>query len=243
MNGGADIFYEYNFEKLAVQRFAGKDVEITIEVYKMRGPAQAFGIYTTNRDGKHPPSIGRQATYQTGFLSFWQDSYYVRMFSGSETFENDLITIGQAMSQKLPQGGKFPDILSALPPEIADSDSVTCIYGKIALNNAYFLSHENVLSIEPGIEAVAYAVDPKKETGKIIIVRYPDTQKAYAAFQKLSTSSIIKNGNVQDTIYSGQSRRGYAAAKLANDYLVLAMDLENRETVIKTLNQLPHGKG
>ena len=243
MNGGADIYIEYQFEQLAVQQFAGKDGTITIELYKMGTPAQAFGIYTTNRVGKHPPSIGQEATYRVDFLSFWQDSYYVRIFSDSETLQTDMLTLGQKISQKLPQGGQPPDILSVLPPEIADLDSVNCIYGKIALNNAYFLSHKNVLSLETGVEAVTYTVDPKTETGQVIIVRYPDAKRAYTVFQELSQSKVIKNGKSQNMIYSGQSRRGFAGAKQENEYLVLAMDLENREVVLNILNRLSYKKG
>jgi len=97
--------------------------------------------------------------------------------------------------------------------------------------------------LETGVEAVTYTVDPKTETGQVIIVRYPDAKRAYTVFQELSQSKVIKNGKSQNMIYSGQSRRGFAGAKQENEYLVLAMDLENREVVLNILNRLPYKKG
>lgn len=240
MNGGADIYFEYQFEQLAVRQFNIKEATVTVEIYKMGSPEQSFGIYTIDRAGEHPPAIGRDATQRSGFLSFWQNAYYVRIFSDADIPQSDMATIGRKISQKLPQGGQRPDLLAVLPPDVAESDRVIYFYGKIALNNTSFLSHENVLSWGPGVEAVTYTVDPQSGTGQAFIVHYPDADKASAAFNKLTQSGIIKKGNLQAMIYDGQSRRGFAGAKHAGEYIVLALDLSNQESVFKILNQLPY---
>jgi hypothetical protein len=240
MNGGADIYFEYQFEQLAVRQLRLVAATVTIEIYKMAGPAQAFGIYSTDRVGEHPPAIGRDATQRPGFLSFWQGSCYVRIFSDADMAQSKILNIGQKISQKLPRDGQRPDILVALPPETAESDRVIFFYGTIALNNAYFLSHENVLSLGEGIEAVTYTIDAQSGAGQVVVVRYPDSERASASFNKLTQSGLMKNGERQAMIYTGQSRRGFAGARQSDRYLVLVMDLVNREAVVNTLNQLPY---
>lgn len=46
MNGGADIYLEYGFDKLRVEEFSGEGENIKLELFKMHDPLSAFGIYS-----------------------------------------------------------------------------------------------------------------------------------------------------------------------------------------------------
>ena len=83
MNGGAELYYEYNFEQICVQRYQTAHGEATVEIYQMDLPENAYGIYTFDTKGEHP-SIGQDATYERGLLGFWKGRYFVRVFAESE---------------------------------------------------------------------------------------------------------------------------------------------------------------
>lgn len=46
MNGGADLYLEYGFVELRVQEFEIEDEMLKAEIYRMKNPASAFGIYS-----------------------------------------------------------------------------------------------------------------------------------------------------------------------------------------------------
>lgn len=49
INGGADVYLEYGFDKLLVQEAVIRSYKITINIYRMKSPEAAFGIYSINK--------------------------------------------------------------------------------------------------------------------------------------------------------------------------------------------------
>ncbi|MBI1937157.1 MAG: hypothetical protein HYS25_03445 [Ignavibacteriales bacterium] len=48
INGGADIFLEYGFDKLMLQEIEWQNFKFKIELYRMNDPKSAFGIYSVS---------------------------------------------------------------------------------------------------------------------------------------------------------------------------------------------------
>ncbi len=48
INGGADLYLEYGFDKLLFQDIDWKDHNFRVEYYRMKSPESAFGIYSTS---------------------------------------------------------------------------------------------------------------------------------------------------------------------------------------------------
>ncbi len=48
INGGADIFLEYGFDKLLLQELSINGLNFKVEIYKMNNPVSAFGIYSVS---------------------------------------------------------------------------------------------------------------------------------------------------------------------------------------------------
>lgn len=46
MNGGSDLYYEYNFKKLTVREFLIAGHKYTMEIYEMDCPKNAYGLYS-----------------------------------------------------------------------------------------------------------------------------------------------------------------------------------------------------
>jgi hypothetical protein len=49
INGGADLYMEYNFRQLDVQQISIEGVEYTAEIYHMASPEEAYGIFSILR--------------------------------------------------------------------------------------------------------------------------------------------------------------------------------------------------
>jgi hypothetical protein len=238
MNGGAELYYEYNFEQACVQRYQTAHGEVTVEIYQMDLPANAYGIYTFDTQGEHP-AIGQDATYERGLLGFWKGRYFVRVFAESEDLKETLLALGRAITQKIPEEGARPDILAALPPLWVEGGSLLYFRGMIALNNSYFLSHQDVLSLGKATEGITFQYKPEAQPLRVIMVRYPDRPQAEEAFQSLQASEVITEGALKEGFFLGKSRRGYGGAAVAGDLVILVLDGAKPQTVTRALRSLP----
>ena len=243
IDGGADLFHEYNFQQACVQRYKTPQGEVTVEIYQMDTPAHAFGIYTFDTEGEHISSAGQDATYAQGLLSFWKDRFFVRIFAQTEGLKETIMALAQTIARKIPHEGARPDILTTIPPQGVVPDSILYFRGMIALNNVYFLSHENVLSLGNGAEGVTFRYMQESESLRVIMVRYRDAAQSEKSFRTLCSSGLIKNGRSKDGVCSGRSRRGYGAAKVDGNLVLLVLDGKDPETVAAALNALPHKGG
>ena len=242
MDGGAELYYEYGFEQACVQRYKAKQGEVTVEIYQMDTPPHTYGVYTFDTQGEHP-AIGQDATYARGLLTFWKGRYCVRALSDNEEFKDILLALGQAIAKKIRQEGERPAILTFLPPQWVVGDSLLYFRGQIALNNSYFLSHQDVLLLGKGAEGITFLYKPEAQPLRVIMVRYPGRPQAIEAFKSLRASAVIKQGSLKEGLFLGKSRKGYAGALLSEDIVVLVLDGKSRETVTRALRSLPYRGG
>jgi hypothetical protein len=238
MNGGAELYYEYGFVQACVQRYQTPPGEITVEIYQMDQPPSAYGIYTFDTKGEHPP-IGQDATYERGLLGFWKGRYFVRVFSENEELKETILVLGGAIAQKITEEGKRPDIVASVPSFWVVGDSLLYFRGMIALNNSYFLSHENVLSLGEGCEGITVQYAPETQLLRVIIVRYPSRPQAEEAFQSLQASGAITEGALTEGLFLGKSRKGYGGATMEGDLIILVLDGATLQSVTRALRSLP----
>jgi hypothetical protein len=238
MNGGAELYYEYGFERAGVQRYQTPPGEVTVEIYQMDLPANAYGIYTFDTAGEHPP-IGQDATYEQGLLSFWKGRYFIRVFSDNADLKETILILGRAIAQKITEEGARPDIVAILPSGRVIEDSLLYFQGMLALNNSYFLSHQDVLALQGEAKGITFRYKTEAQPLRVIMVRYPGRLQAEEAFHALQTSGIIKEGVLKDGSFLGKSRKGYGGATVTGNHIVLALDGVNPQTVSRTLQSLP----
>ncbi len=242
MNGGAELFFEYGFVRACVQRYQTPPGEVTAEIYQMDLPANAYGIYSFDTQGEHPP-IGQDATYERGLLTFWKGGYFVRVFSENEDLKETLLILGRDIAQKIPQEGERPDILASLPSKGVAEDSLLYFRGQIALNNAYFLSHQDVLALRGGAEGVTFQYKPQAQPFRVIMVRYPSNTLAEEALQCLQASDVLKESTMKNKTFLGKSRRGYGGATVAGDRVILVLDGAGPQAVTRTVRSLAQSGG
>lgn len=104
MNGGADIYLEYGFEKLRVEEFTNEDETIKLEIFKMYDPISAFGIYSIKAFKCEQSSVFTTNDclnkYQFQLL---YGNYYIQLIneSGSEKAKQSMISIADTLLNKI----------------------------------------------------------------------------------------------------------------------------------------------
>ncbi|MBN2198558.1 MAG: hypothetical protein JW747_01780 [Candidatus Aminicenantes bacterium] len=120
IDGAAESYLGYDFQALAVGQFRREDGsgELTIEIYDMGRPRNAFGIYSAERypESRFVP-VGVQGYLEDGLLNFLAARFYVKLMCydcGPEA-ESVLTSASRAVADKAGDGPGFPSVLSAFP--------------------------------------------------------------------------------------------------------------------------------
>ncbi len=203
MNGGAELYLSYNFQRLSVQEYRDKDRVITVEVYEMKTSQDAFGLYSLDQEADNPPqadtarrgknlAIGNKANFSSGLLKFWKGNYFVRIvdLNGNDQFKDVIMELGNKISKKIDKKGELPELLSKLPAEGLILNSERFFHKQIVLNNLYFLSTENLLNLNEKTSAVMGDYLLGKMNLKLLLISYPDTFSARSTFESFCTKYL-----------------------------------------------------
>ena len=130
INGAADIYLDFGFQKLKTGKFKSGDKIITLDIYNMGNQLNAFGIYVSERADQYKPlAIGTQTIYYPPYeINMLKDKYYVILRAQSDSLSQTTgKTLIQSISRDLPGDNSFPEILSKLPQKNKIADSETYI--------------------------------------------------------------------------------------------------------------------
>ena len=122
INGQADFFIDYGFLRVDAAEYR-KDQEsssVVLEVYRMGGPREAFGIFAAERTTEDRPlEIGGGAYLGANLLGFWQGEHYVKLttFDESPEMETMLTGLAEEISSRLQSHGDELKTLLLFPAE------------------------------------------------------------------------------------------------------------------------------
>lgn len=184
MDGGAEVYLAYDFREVFVRKFAdAEDNEINLDIYDMGSPAEAFGMFSIDRQDPEA-GIGQGSEYGLGLLRFWRGRYFVSItVSGNEAkAEKAVLELGKKVAPLLGPDGAPAEMLKLLPAAGLKPESPGFFHDAVHLNNRFFVASENVLLLDGKTECVLgeYA-EGDSAFGVLLIVRYPDAGKAAAA--------------------------------------------------------------
>lgn len=186
IDGGAEVYLTYSFQEAFVRRFEKKDNPfITVEIFDMEKPEDAFGIFTFERDGEDI-GIGQGSEYADGLLRFWKDHFFISIFteeesdSTKETIHELARSIDQAISTTADPGfyakGEF------LPAEGLLITQIRFFHKSFNLNYHYFISDENILNLDEDTDALLAPYLIGKEKSFLLAVRYADSTRAKQSY-------------------------------------------------------------
>jgi hypothetical protein len=124
IDGAADLYLAYDFEELKVADFKSeKKGAVTLEIYRLHSPTDAFGIYSQERlPASNYISIGAQGYIDKNMLNFIAGPYYVKINSFDTGAEDQKILLAFAgkTAESLEKGEQkagLPRLLAAFPEE------------------------------------------------------------------------------------------------------------------------------
>jgi hypothetical protein len=187
IDGGAELFLEYGFEELTVQKYRNGADEFAIEAYRMTDPAAAAGIYLM-KAGKETPGPGfrERHTANKYQLMFCRNRYFVIVnnLAGKEAFAPVQVKFASYIAAKLPAPSALAD-LQLLPRAGLVPGSARLVRGAYGLQSVFTLGDGDILMLERKLTAAAG--NYKSATGDytLIVASYADAAQAKRAFDHL----------------------------------------------------------
>ena len=157
INGGADIYLEYGFVKVAHANYMNsEEAKIHLEVYEMEDNKAAFGIFTLNSSGNgNKIDIGEGAFLYDYYLHFFKGNYYIRCTTSAEDqlLMEAIKNFGTYTANMIDQKGQKLSLLEAINMQEFQPAEIKYFEGQLGLNNVFNFGHGSVAGFNEGIAA------------------------------------------------------------------------------------------
>lgn len=221
INGGADLFHEYGFQRLWVQTYKNSDREIVLEAYEMTDGPGAAGIYS------HMRRPGSEQALTTGLASVTEtqvlatrDRFTLVVRAGDMLpgIEGDLKGLCDQVCSKLPEGSAGPSFLgNSLPWEGRIPGTEVLIRGPLGLRIRPWAAQIHAEGFREGWLASCQSAEGDAE---VLWTKFASQEQASKSFAS----------------WTSQSHPDVASA-LKEDILVFAQGKELPASFLETLCQ------
>jgi len=226
LDGGADAYLAYDFRRLQVGFYsAPQRPQVIAEAYDMGTSPDAYGALSVDPAGR-PEDVGAAALYGAGILRFYKGRWFVRVLAQNETPETEraVLALGREIARRINEKSTLPPLLDLLPKHDLVPRSTTYFHTQVTLNQISFLSQHNLLGLGPDTDAVTAKYRLDQHTARLIIIRYPSDEKAWAA-QRLFVTDYLKASNeTGERCVELVKGKGFAGVRLAPPYLILVLE-------------------
>jgi hypothetical protein len=237
IDGAADGFLTYGFQEVVSADYAqaGTDYQAVVNIYQMKDPLNAFGIYTQERNPENQfLKIGNEG-YAGGMeLNFWAGSYYVKIttFDEKAAVRQEAAKLAGAVAGKVTAPGAEPAEAAWFPKQNQLPHTVVYI-PKDVLAQSYLTN---------GFEAI-YKADPKP--GKMVLVGLESAAAAQDALARYRQFLAAGGKDIKDLKapgdggFSGKdSYYGNMAAVRAGKRIVVALGVGTEDATRKAIAEL-----
>jgi hypothetical protein len=120
IDGNADLFLSYGFADLSVGDYTPVKGEgwISVDVYNMGTPLQAFGIFGAEKPvDVEPAAVGAQGYASEGLIAFWKGPYYVKVSLVEGEDKDAAKRLAEVAADRISAEPTMPAELARLPAE------------------------------------------------------------------------------------------------------------------------------
>ncbi len=188
IDGAGELFLEFGFDSVTVQRYHEGEAELTLEIYRMKDQEAALGVHLMKcgREERDPSFKPRHTVGQFQ-LMFQRGRYFVLATcpQGGAERKRTLLEFGRFVADRV-EGDKPLAIWDLLPRQGLIESSRRLIRGPFALQSLITLGEGDVLQL--GGKLTAVAADYEQRGGSPstrLVVEYPDRLAAREAFERL----------------------------------------------------------
>ena len=239
IDGGADLYLEYGFDRVVTAHYADPALNnIQIEIYGMIDAPSAYGIFSiTQQAVEWSKRYGNLSAEKEEYISFWKDKYYVILsWSSRQHLDEPLLAkLANMIGEKITDEGTYPALLQdfqVLDPE----KKVIFLKGNLALSNFYYFDYRDVFKLR---EALACALDGHDR----IVINYPDQAKALEALAD-ARQSIANNRRFTDVTMAFQgfscrdNKGNLILIRQIENYLAILVALDNNISLVPYMDEV-----
>jgi hypothetical protein len=242
IDGGAELYLAYDFQRVAVQKYIPKsqksdeEKSITVEIWQMKTPEDAFGVFSIDQEGEKAP-IGQRGIYDAGCLRFWKNVYVVRILQMLESSKDVIFQLGRGIDQKIQSEGNLPVLVQQVPSDSLFSGSVCFFHKQIILNNLYPIPDQDKLKLNTETDCVLAEFRICDDHLKLLLIRYPDSSQAEAVEESLKEPYLAKGGAVEDKIFMSDEK-GLEGMDVSGNLLILVFNGKDKQNVLWLLTEM-----
>ncbi len=166
---GAEVFLEYGLERVTMRRYGNGSTGMTTEVFEMRFPTGAYGLYTFNRRGLPPHR-----------LEFNAGRYLVSIAMENSASAVDADALGAVQRLFATRSSlDVPPLISHLPLEKRIPESERYLVGRAGLQGIDgFSEFANSVDFTGGVEVATADYQTGDGVSSLIIIEYHTPQSA-----------------------------------------------------------------
>jgi hypothetical protein len=191
IDGGAELFLELGFVRATVQRYTFASQEISLELYRMRDPVAALGVYLSKCGKETPdPTLALRHTVGRVQLQLVKGDLYVAATGDKAGDGLRAALLGLAAVAAEPVEGAREDLLAALPHTSLVPGSARVIRGPFALEALVTLGEGDVLLLQANHVTALAGEYPDPDGVRHILVQadYPSAEAAARALANLAAN-------------------------------------------------------
>jgi hypothetical protein len=190
IDGGAELYLEFGFRELEVQRYARGDDELVLEIYEMESPESALGLYLMKCGKETPiPGIPARNSSEPAQFTILKARYFIHINnpSGRDDLVPAMTTLSGLALASIPDENARDLAAGLLPPSGLVPGSLILFRGPVGLQSLFTFGEGDILDQKGKIFGVAgtYEGGPEGRYTRIV-VEYPDEAAAKDAFSNLS---------------------------------------------------------
>lgn len=231
IDGGAELYLEFGFETLVLQRYAKGEDELVLEIYEMSGPESALGLYLM-KCGKETPlaEVPARNSSEAAQFTILKGRYFLHINnpSGREDLVPPMTALAGRALEALPDE-RPAELMSMLPADGLAPGSGLLFRGPVGLQSVATLGEGDILD-QRGSVFGAWGTYDGPGTGRhaLIVVAYPDMARAAAAFAGLVArlDPYLKVLEKASTRFVFEDfKKEYGAAELKADRIEISVGL------------------
>ena len=140
IDGGAELYLEYGFRKLVVQEVLANAHRVTVEIYQMKSPQAAFGIFSISRYRCTPlDTLCEWSCLARHQLQMALGNFFIRIVNGNNSEDAQSLSLRIASVLK----AKIHGVVDAVPSLFAEPllrpyrQGMKYVAGRLGLQNGF----------------------------------------------------------------------------------------------------------
>jgi len=216
----ASVYSEYGLQRLHSRVYAKGTARATVEIFELRFPSGAYGLYTFNRGSLSPNRH-----------EFHEGSYLVSIESGSIDKQLDDALAENIKKNFVVQSGNLPQLPYHLPQQNKIADSEKYLLGPEALARLKgFSGLKNVIKFAGGVEIVSADYQSAGGTMGLMIIEYQTPQTAADGYKAITKYLDSANHDAKEN----------RILKRVGNYLVHAINVKDATEAGNLISQIKY---